>query len=64
MARYYGALFGALKQAKIDGVPVESVSVWGLSDNLSWKSKDAPLLFDKDLQPKKAFEQVVLAGEK
>ena len=36
-----------------------AVQVWGISDNMSWRSAQFPLLFDKSLQPKPAFWAVV-----
>jgi len=62
--KYYGNLFKALKDAKADGVPIESVSVWGLTDSLSWKAGDKPLLFNGDLSGKQAFFEVVGAAKK
>lgn len=57
--KYYGNLFKALKEAKTNGVPIESVSVWGLTDSLSWKAGEKPLLFNADLSAKQAFYEVV-----
>jgi len=34
---------------------IDAVTVWGTSDNLSWKSEGFPLLFDEDMAPKPAF---------
>ncbi len=34
---------------------VDAVIVWGTSDDLSWKNKEFPMLFDKDMAPKPAF---------
>ncbi len=34
---------------------VESVTVWGTTDDLSWKAGQYPLLFDANLAPKPAF---------
>ncbi len=34
---------------------IDAVTVWGTSDDLSWKSEGFPLLFDKDMTPKSAF---------
>ena len=33
----------------------EAVQVWGLNDQMSWRSKDYPLLFDGKGNPKPAF---------
>ena len=33
----------------------EAVQVWGLNDRMSWRSKDWPLLFDGNNNPKPAF---------
>ncbi len=62
--KYFGNLFKALKDAKAAGVPIESVSVWGLSDSLSWKAGEKPLLFNGDLSGKQAFFEVVGAAKK
>jgi len=61
--KYYGKLFKALKDAKAEGVPIESVSIWGLTDSLSWKASDKPLLFNGDLSAKQAFYEVLAAGK-
>jgi endo-1,4-beta-xylanase len=34
---------------------IDAVTVWGTSDDLSWKREGFPLLFDQDLAPKPAF---------
>ena len=33
----------------------EAVQVWGIKDDMSWRSKEFPLLFDADRNPKPAF---------
>ncbi|XOV92960.1 MAG: endo-1,4-beta-xylanase [Bacteroidota bacterium] len=45
---------------------IENVTFWGISDRRSWldnhpvrRRKNYPLLFDKDLQPKKAYDTVI-----
>lgn len=58
---YYGRLFQALIDARNSGVPIESVSIWGLTDSLSWKAGDKPLLFHDDLTPKTAFDEIIAA---
>jgi len=62
--KYYGNLFKALKEAKTNGVPIESVSIWGLTDSLSWKAGEKPLLFNGDLSAKQAFYEVIDAAKK
>ena len=41
----------------------EAVQVWGVSDQMSWRRQENPLLFDKNLNPKPAFFGVVEAAE-
>nr|AHF26447.1 endo-1,4-beta-xylanase [uncultured bacterium Contig35] len=42
----------------------EAVQVWGITDNMSWRSQSYPLLFDKFMNPKPAFYAVLeAAGE-
>ena len=33
----------------------EAVQIWGLTDAMSWRSREYPLLFDKNMNPKPAF---------
>jgi len=41
-----------------------SVTVWGITDNLSWRSGNNPLLFDGSMNPKDAYKAVVeVAGK-
>lgn len=61
---YYGNLFKALKDAKTAGVPIESVTIWGLTDSLSWKAGEKPLIFNSDLTGKLAFYEIIEAAEK
>ena len=42
---------------------VEAVQVWGVTDDLSWRASQYPLLFDAAAQPKPAFWAVVEANE-
>ena len=41
----------------------EAVQVWGLTDNMSWRSQSYPLLFDKKMNPKPAFYAVLEAAQ-
>ena len=58
---YMKKLFEAIIQADKDGVPIECVTVWGLTDDMSWKSSTKPLLFYGNLSPKPAYEGVMCA---
>ncbi len=58
---YMKKLFEAIIQADKDGVPIECVTVWGLTDDMSWKSATKPLLFYGNLSPKPAYEGVMCA---
>jgi hypothetical protein len=51
-ADFYAAIMDILK-AHAD--QVDGVQVWGILDSQSWRSKNHPLLFDGDGQPKYAF---------
>ncbi len=39
----------------------EAVQVWGLTDNMSWRTGQYPLLFDNNMNPKPAFYGVMEA---
>ena len=41
----------------------EAVQVWGLTDNMSWRTGQYPLLFDSSLNPKPAFYGVLEAAQ-
>jgi len=58
---YMKKLFEAIVQADKDGVPIECVTVWGLTDDMSWKSATKPLLFYGNISPKPAYEGVMCA---
>ena len=58
---YYQEFFEGLIAAVDAGTPIESVTVWGISDDTSWRSNTTPLLFSGNLAMKSAFEGVVCA---
>ncbi|MCR4703940.1 MAG: endo-1,4-beta-xylanase [Saccharofermentans sp.] len=58
---YMKKLFTAIIEADKAGVPIECVTVWGLTDDMSWKSSTKPLLFYGNLTPKPAYEGVMCA---
>ena len=58
---YMKKFFEAIIAADKAGVPIECVTVWGLTDDMSWKSSTKPLLFYGNLSPKPAYEGVMCA---
>ena len=64
LAARYKRLFALLQKAKDGGVPITSVTFWGVSDQYTWLTglgkTSYPLLFDKDARPKPAFFGVLL----
>jgi endo-1,4-beta-xylanase len=58
---YMQSLFEAIIEAKDNGTPIECVTFWGLTDDMSWRSSNQPLLFFGNIEPKPAFEGVVCA---
>ncbi|MBQ6175208.1 MAG: endo-1,4-beta-xylanase [Clostridia bacterium] len=64
LAQAYRDFFGALLGLRRDGIPLESVTFWGLTDAESWltgfrREQSWPLLFGGDLQTKPAFDAVI-----
>ncbi len=41
---------------------VSRVTFWGLSDRRSWRWRQSPLLFDRQLQPKPAYQAILDVG--
>jgi endo-1,4-beta-xylanase len=59
LASAYEGLFRAfLKHEK----SVKMVTFWGVNDRVSWRANGRPLLFDRDDQPKPAFDAVIRAA--
>lgn len=58
---FYKDLFTRLVKEKQDGIPITSVTFWGISDGNSWRASDMPLIFRADLSRKPAFDAVVEA---
>ncbi len=59
LADAYAALFRAF--AKHDK-SVKVVTFWGVNDGVSWRAQGRPLLFDRNDQPKPAFDAVIRAA--
>lgn len=62
-AQFYYDFFKALKQAVDEGANLTTVTLWGLTDDASWRSSSYPLLLNGDLSRKPAYEAVVMAGK-
>lgn len=62
---FYNELFKALIAVKDEGYPIESVTFWGLTDDVSWRANEHPLLFNGDLSIKDSFRgvQFAMTGE-
>ena len=68
LADAYGAYFDMLVRLCREGIPIEAVTFWGVTDADSWLSgfrreRSYPLLFADDMQPKPAFDAVLNALE-
>lgn len=59
-AEKYAQLFEIFKKHEKS---IDRVTFWGVSDRRSWRSRQRPLLFDAQLQPKPAFDAVVKVGK-
>lgn len=64
-AVFYKQLFEELVKARKEGVNVTSVTLWGLTDDNSWIRGANPLLFHKDLTPKRSYDalEYAITGE-
>lgn len=52
----YAQLFSLYKE---HSDVVSRVTFWGLNDSTSWRAERSPLIFNGNLQPKKAYEAVI-----
>lgn len=61
-AEVYARLFDIFKRHSNS---VTRVTFWGLSDRRSWRSRQSPLVFDRELKPKPALQAIldVAAGK-
>jgi len=62
-AKFYYDFFSRLIEEVKSGVNLTSVTIWGLTDDASWRLDANPLLFYGDLEKKPAFDAIVLAAE-
>lgn len=56
---YYRDYMQRLVELRKDGVPITSVTLWGVTDALSWRAGEFPLLFNADLSKKPAFDGMI-----
>ena len=66
LADVYGRYFEMLVRLRREGIPVEAVTFWGVTDADSWltgfrRERSYPLLFSGDLKAKPAFDAVLAA---
>lgn len=59
-ARKYRSFFKNLKQLQEEGYPITGITIWGIDDAHSWRNGEYGLLFDKDMNPKKAYYGAML----
>lgn len=62
-AEFYYDFFSRLVGAVKNGVNLTSVTVWGLTDDASWRVDANPLLFFGNLEKKPAFDALVMAAK-
>jgi len=58
-AEVYVKLFDIFKR---HSDTISRVTFWGISDRRSWRSRQRPLLFDAQLQPKPAYQAILDVG--
>lgn len=62
-AKFYYEFFARLIEEAEKGVNLTSVTIWGLTDDASWRKDANPLLFCGDLSKKPAFDAIVMAAK-
>lgn len=62
-AKFYYDFFARLIEEVKGGAKLTSVTVWGLTDDASWRVDANPLLFYGNLEKKPAFDAVVMAAK-
>ena len=59
--KFFGKFMKRVIALRNEGVPITGVTLWGISDSLSWKASDRPLVFRDDLTRKPAFDAMIEA---
>lgn len=62
-AKFYYDFFSRLIEEVKSGAKLTSVTVWGLTDDASWRLDANPLLFYGNLEKKPAFDAIVMAAK-
>jgi GH35 family endo-1,4-beta-xylanase len=62
-AEFYYRFFSRLIEEVKSGINLSSVTIWGLTDDNSWRKEVSPLIFRGDLSVKPAFEAMVMAAK-
>lgn len=55
-AEFYAKLFEIFSRHR---EAISRVTFWGISDRRSWRARQSPLLFDRELRPKPAFQAIL-----
>lgn len=58
---YYKSFMSEVLALRKKGVPITSVTLWGISDTDSWLAASYPLIFNDDLSRKPAFDGMIEA---
>jgi len=59
---YYYQAFEIIRRHQATYGDIDNVTIWGLTDNRSWRADQAPLLFDAYFQAKPAFFGALTGG--
>lgn len=62
-AEFYYRFFSRLIEEVKSGINLTSITIWGLTDDNSWRKEVSPLIFRGDLSVKPAFEAMVMAAK-
>ena len=68
LAQLYGDYFAMLKKLSEEGISIEAVTFWGVTDQDSWltgfrKETSYPMLFDRAKNAKEAYDAVMKAAK-
>ena len=68
LAQLYGDWFAMMRKLKDEGIGIEAVTFWGVTDQDSWltgfrRETSYPLLFDRAKQAKPAYDAVIKASK-